>query len=135
VTIGDEEFRLGVVPGTAGITQDLFFQFSGAGVLPGAVTGTSTISAPFLLTGALTYLPGGTLPSSRVPFSGAGSATAFLASSDLQPTPGWRVTRLEYQFDSDLEPVPEPSTLLLVGSGVLLIARRKLRGRGLPAER
>ena len=118
------------MPGT-GLTQDLILQFFGAAVLPESGTGATTISAPFSVTSELSYLPEGTLPSSRVGLSGSGTATAFLAISDLQSTPGWRVTRLEYQFASDPEPVPEPATLLLVGTGVLAIARRRQRGRSL----
>ena len=60
--------------------------------------------------------------------SGGGSATVFFDPSFPGGEPLWSTSSVRYDF-SDPAPVPEPSTLLLVGSGLAAAAYAKRRRR------
>ena len=122
VTIGTDSFPVG---GSSNLFGVLTLRFSGETLLPQTVAASAVVSAPFSATGTLFYPP---MFHRSVSVSGAGTANATLAPAIDVPSQ-WRVTRLEYQFGSDAAPVPEPSTMLLVGAGALALARRKLRRR------
>jgi hypothetical protein len=124
VTIGTDSFRVGG-------RDDFGFlslNFTGETLLPQVVEPSAVVSAPFSVSGTLFYPFVPQQPRRSVSVSGGGIATAFLAPALGEPS-RWRVTRFEYQFGSDAAPVPEPSTMLLVGAGALALARRKLQRR------
>ena len=123
VTIGTDSFRVG---GSSSDFGSLNLGFTGETQLPQLVGPTSAVSAPFSVAGTLFFPPVFQQPLRSVSVTGAGIATAFLAPSLSDPSL-WRVSRLEYQFGGETAPVPEPSTMLLVGAGALALARRKFR--------
>jgi hypothetical protein len=127
VTIGAESFRAST--GEQG-TGSLFLDFDGSGVLPTVVEPVGLVSAPFSLAGHWSFpvIPGQEFrPGFN--FSGSGTVTAFLAQSIIESPPGWRITSLEYRFASDTEPIPEPATLLLMATGLAVVARRRFVSR------
>jgi hypothetical protein len=67
---------------------------------------------------------------------GGGSATVFFAPYSSFPgdVPQWSTTSVRYDF-SDPAPVPEPATLLMVGSGLAAVAYAKRRRRSENTER
>jgi hypothetical protein len=92
--------------------------FAGSTVLPPVNGSSLTIHAPF------TMAPGSsftfeTTPGSRnvVPLLGHGTATV---SFHVNPTlPVWEFSNMRYDF----APVPEPSTLMLMGGGLAALVR------------
>jgi PEP-CTERM motif-containing protein len=56
---------------------------------------------------------------------GSGTATITLARSENSPR--WSVTRARYQFAQDLNAVPEPATMFLVGAGLAAASARRWR--------
>lgn len=130
MTIGTDSFCVG---GSTDAHGFLNLRFSGETLLPQLVEPSAVVSGPFSVMGTLFYPATLGLPQRRVSVSGAGIATASLAPSVLDPLQ-WRVIRLEYQFANDAAPVPEPSTMLLVGAGALALARRRFRKGSQTAE-
>jgi PEP-CTERM motif-containing protein len=131
VTIGTESFRASGGLGTG----SLHLVFDGGAVLPPVGEPAGLVSAPFSLTGqwAFPFVSGQEFRPG-FSFSGSGTVSAFIAPSLIESPPGWRLTGLEYRFGSDLEPIPEPGTLLLMATGLAALARRQFARRSWRTE-
>ena len=130
-TIDDQTFPLGLGTQTTGALAAIF---SGSILMP-AFSGDEFVSAlaPFTFFGRLSYpAPFGTVPPSPVDLTGQGTATLDLAW--VSGSGSWHVRGATYAFETlDVEPIPEPTTLILVGSGIAALVgrRRSRRGRSL----
>lgn len=101
--------------------------FAGSAVLPAVPdTPTATIVTAFF---ALTPDSAFFLPTGPTAISGSGAATLWLSPSRLGGPAGWVLDQIRYDF-SDTEPVPEPGTMLLFGTGALAAWRLRRRGEG-----
>jgi hypothetical protein len=56
---------------------------------------------------------------------GSGMATIFLDEAVGFDPPSWRVTRILGELSSDTAPIPEPTTILLLSTGLAGIAARR----------
>ncbi|HET7694287.1 MAG TPA: PEP-CTERM sorting domain-containing protein [Vicinamibacterales bacterium] len=94
-------------------------------VIPGGMADVLMLQTPFTFTGLLDIFrfsdTGGWEPLRSVSLTGQGTATVNLQR--LQN--GFRVHSVDYEFAA----TPEPGTLLLLGSGAVMVVRRA-RGRG-----
>jgi hypothetical protein len=105
----------------------LLLRMMGSVVAPSFSEGPEvTVRAPFTLSGLFTFFDGTDVH--MVPILGRGTATVQFSRQPPgeQPQVGWFSQRVRYDFDG-AQPVPEPSTMLLLGSGVAAIlgARRR----------
>jgi len=102
-------------------------EFSGsAGTVPALEGLTATLTGPFSFTGWFS-LPVNNIDRVRVDLFGGGTASVFLNrfSTDVNT---WTSTRATYQFE-DAAPIPEPGTMLLVGTALGGLALRQRRRR------
>jgi hypothetical protein len=123
-------------------SDSIFFRADGVDLFPVI---RFVISAPSVTLGSDTGTPNGPFEEFERPFTLAGQLTGY-ASPDLRGTPVFDVTltgsgtaklsmaleggrysfsSLDYNFRADPDPVPEPATLLLMGTGAALIWRRR----------
>lgn len=111
---------------------DVFLRFDGAFIAPGMGPAQATVTAPFSLTGrAFALTPLGEFAHDDLLF-GAGMATVTLVP--YPPVagfgPSWMVQSARFDF---AQPTPEPSTLVLLGTGALAGVRagrwRRQRGQ------
>lgn len=113
--------------GSLSLPQSAVVQFFGEATAPALEVGSSaSVTAPFTFHG-LFIQPTDATPYSSVVYHdliGAGTATLWLEKG-YQGT-SWRVMSSRYEFAP--LPTPEPATLVLVGSGlVIAFARRRLK--------
>lgn len=104
------------------------WELTGMATIPGfGDFSPTTLLAPFTISSGLFSLPGGT----SVPMAGRGTASVLLIPGLEDPSipRGWLVDRVEYTFEGSAAPVPEPTTLLLVGSGLAGAIRLRPRRR------
>jgi hypothetical protein len=88
-------------------------------------TTTATVAVPISFSGLIRPpTPEGENPS-FIPLTGSGLATLSLSWN--APTEGWLLSRARYELLADEEPVPEPATLLLTGSGLIALWCRRRR--------
>ena len=109
-------------------------EFSGsAGTVPPLEGLMATMTGPFSFTGWFS-LPVNNIDRVRVDLFGGGTASVFLNrfSTDVNT---WTSTRATYQFEGT-EPIPEPGTMLLVGTALsgLAVRQRRRRQRALAAN-
>jgi hypothetical protein len=107
---------------------DVFLHVDGAVLAPAIGPARPPVSAPFSLTGrAFALTPFGEFAHDDLLF-GRGVATVTLVPFPANPDfgPSWMVDSARFDF---AEPVPEPATLVLVGTGALLAARARRRPR------
>jgi hypothetical protein len=100
-------------------------EFTSTGTVMAPVDGViATLQAPFDFQGRF-FFPGAS-PESPT-FIGAGTATVtlFRPSNDIP----WSFQSAGYQFSDANAPVPEPGTLLLVGTVLAGLAARRRKGR------
>jgi hypothetical protein len=113
-------------PGVGGLdspsSASLGFLTSAA-TLPSVINGPSQITAPFIMD--FLFFPGGS--QSNHTLFGGGTATIFLDEDRGFGVPSWRVTRIRAEVSDAAAPVPEPATLLLMGSGLGWVAMRRRR--------
>ena len=123
-----ESFRVGSIdPRFIG---DMWVEFFGEAVLPPLGGPTAEVTVPFLFEGFFRP-PAGSPPNpvSRTNMGGGGLATLFLRTPSPVSAPGWQFQRLEYLFIEDPSVVPEPASMLLVGSGIAILFERRRRRR------
>ena len=125
VTIGTETFPAGSVG------SSLFLDFDARLILPAVIEPTSVMSVPLSLVEARWLFPFAPVqPEPLINISPAsGIATVFLEPWSAVPTL-WQIRRVEYRFGSDVEPIPEPATLLLMATGLAALARRQFACHG-----
>jgi hypothetical protein len=100
-------------------------------------SGTFLFRSRFRLEGAATvadflFAPDGEpIPAIRQwSFSGDGTVTGEYSFPTEPEEPLFRFDRMVYEFDGQSAPVPEPGTMLLLGSGVATVWTRQRKGRG-----
>jgi hypothetical protein len=97
--------------------------FTGSAVLPPFDSDTATVAGFFRLEGLFAYpVVGGEVRPLELLY-GQGTATISLERHLVGPTGSWRYTGATYAFD----PIPEPATLLLAGTGLVWLVRRRTR--------
>jgi hypothetical protein len=103
----------------------LYMRLSGFLLAPTFAGLSTSVTVPFTMH-SLVLIDG----VQRATIRGGGNATVFFAPSPSFPEDGpqWWTSRVRYDF-SDSAPVPEPATLLMVGSGLAAAAYAKRRRR------
>ena len=102
--------------------------FSGAVAAPSSSGLTGTVSAPFNFVGRFQFPQSGGSAATTATLFGSGTASVefFRISTDVP----WSYRSAVYQF-SDVDPVPEPGTMILVGTAMVgLGLRRRSCGKG-----
>ena len=122
--------------GGANSPNQLAVELSGAAVAPAFVAGSPvTLTAPFTLEGIFFHAQELFGPVSTETLMGSGIATLTLQPlprGENVPVDLWQYGGVRFDFTADTQPIPEPATLLLLGSGLAFISRHALRRAGKP---
>ena len=94
-------------------------------ILPSPVSPPAQVTAPFVVD--FLFFTGGSQPTHTL--SGVGTARISLAEDLGFGVPSWRVTRFQGEVSGAAAPIPEPATLLLIGSGLGWVAVRRRHRR------
>jgi PEP-CTERM motif-containing protein len=106
---GDAAVRLGPLAGRV--------------ILP-PLSPSASLSLPFELARSFLVLNNGSPGLIEIPLIGKGTATLNVVANRFGE-PLWELSSLRYDF----APIPEPATVLLVGSGMFALAARRYRRR------
>jgi hypothetical protein len=102
-------------------SASIYMEFFGETVLPVFQNADLLVTLPFRLEGMFTA------PSTSAALRGHGLATVLLQPQvNFDEPPSWIGRRVVYDFGNQAT-VPEPSTMILVGGGLIAIARRVRR--------
>lgn len=133
VTYGSESYVTGSGTSNSPDQGLLSIEIVGAlslSALPPAPGEVVTITAPFTMTGSLLApeLPGGGRSNQLL---GSGMADVRLFGDPVDGVPLWSFHSAEYRFltSESPNPVPEPASMLLLGSGLTALAVRRGRAR------
>jgi PEP-CTERM motif len=125
VTIDGHTFATGMQSEDMG---EAVVDFRGTMVAPAFTADHVSVFSPFAFFGGVAF-PLSISPSKSVGLVGRGTARIDLALVNSADGPHWNFQRATYEFQAP-DAVPEPTTLLLVGSGVAgcLMRRRRTKG-------